>query len=134
MSKLNVMKTIERTELNQHYGLSSGQAFLIQENSNDSFMMIVNAFKFGFAQGTKAERAKAKGSKRIALTLKIKSELKGITITLDPETAQYLDELKQKHFKDKTECEMFCEILMVGIAKAKAERSLYTEPTKANSV
>ena len=62
MPNINVMKTIENTDVNENYCLRSTDMQTIFKNSNDAFYMISNAFIYGYARGQRAERAKRKKS------------------------------------------------------------------------
>jgi len=66
------MKTIENVKICDHYeltfnlaGKKTGSGDIILVNSRNEWELLVNAFNFGYAQGTKAEKA-APRRKRIA--------------------------------------------------------------------
>jgi len=60
MPKLNVIETINNVEVKPGYALTLGHMNTIRDYSGGTFKMAVNFFKFGYAQGVKAERAAQK--------------------------------------------------------------------------
>jgi len=56
MPRIDVIKTIENVVLNEHYQLWTDQIPTIIEYSGFTEMAVINAFKFGYAQGTKATK------------------------------------------------------------------------------
>ena len=60
MAKLDVMRTIENVKgtINPHYDLRANHMYRIVEISPTTFGLIGSAFRFGYVQGMKAERAR----------------------------------------------------------------------------
>lgn len=65
MSKMDVMKKIQeaRGGINYYYDLDIEDMIRISNNSHDRFLLISNAFTFGYIQGMKAQKAKDKKKK-----------------------------------------------------------------------
>lgn len=65
MSKMNVMKKIQemRGKINIYYDMDIEDMKKIYNSSNDGFLLISNAFTFGYFQGMKAQKAKDKKKK-----------------------------------------------------------------------
>jgi len=57
MPKLNVIKAINSVKVNREYDLRIEHMNTIRDYSIDACVMGINLFKFGYAQGVKAERA-----------------------------------------------------------------------------
>lgn len=58
----NTMKVVKSTigKLNPYYDMSYNNIMDICKNSTNTFDIISNAFRFGYAQGMKAAKAEAK--------------------------------------------------------------------------
>lgn len=66
MSKMNVMKKIQemRGKINIYYDMDIEDIRTLLDSTHNRFMLVSNAFVFGYMQGTKAQKAKEKkGSK-----------------------------------------------------------------------
>ncbi|MGN0378792.1 MAG: hypothetical protein ACI4EU_04320 [Butyrivibrio sp.] len=64
--KRNIMQIIEKTKVNPKYEICSGEMELLKEQfdkDNDLFTLMSNLFVFGYAMGTRAEKAKQKATK-----------------------------------------------------------------------
>lgn len=65
MSKMNVMKKIQETRgnINPYYDMDIEDKLKILNSTHDRFMLVSNAFAFGYFQGMKAQKAKDKKKK-----------------------------------------------------------------------
>ena len=65
MSKMNVMKKIQemRGKINIYYDMDVEDMKKIYISSNDGFLLISNAFVFGYMQRMKAQKAKDRKKK-----------------------------------------------------------------------
>lgn len=63
MANIDTFKLIENTKVPIHYGMRASNMQDIYEdyeNSRNVFGVMLNAFKFGYAQGIKAEKSRVK--------------------------------------------------------------------------
>ena len=67
-SVTNVMEKINKLtgEININYDMTIGNMKEIHKNSNETFDLISNSFKFGYIQGMEAEKARQKLKKKTA--------------------------------------------------------------------
>lgn len=66
MSKMNVMKKIQEIRgggINTYYDMDIEDMIQISNSTNDRFLLISNAFTFGYLQGMKAQKAKDRKKK-----------------------------------------------------------------------
>lgn len=65
MSKMNVMKKIQemRGNISPYYDMDIQDMMKISNSTDERFLLISNAFTFGYNQGMKAQKAKDKKKK-----------------------------------------------------------------------
>lgn len=65
MSKMNVMKKIQemRGRINTYYDMGIQDMMKISNSTDERFLLISNAFTFGYIQGMKAQKAKDRKKK-----------------------------------------------------------------------
>lgn len=74
----NVMEKIKAVscKIKAPYTLTMGDFRELCQNSPDSFVLISNAFNFGYLQGLKAAKAEAKRQKKLAQTTNLDKQQK----------------------------------------------------------
>lgn len=65
MSKMNVMKKIQemRGNINPYYDMDIQDMMKISNSTDERFLLVSNAFTFGYIQGMKAQKAKDRKKK-----------------------------------------------------------------------
>jgi len=62
------MKTVEKTNVNIRYDMTTADMDTLRAASKDTFELISNAFIFGYAKGARAATAELKQAPPVSLT------------------------------------------------------------------